>query len=250
MAPSAEPTAELSHLSKSDGSATFSYGGYAVVSAVNGPVEAQRRDENAFEALVDVIVRPAAGVGSTRERQLELMLQAALRQLIPVRDYPRCVIQITLQVAETPENAYINAKLVQAQLNLPIIPALLHSAILGLLSAAIPLKAIGAATVLAIPEAEGQDIIVDPTAVEADRAKSVHVLGFTSQDELLLSESEGSFSPDEWTKVLQLGQRICCEHQQPGFDTAMSGNDAESKGMRQFIRSVMEAKVAEDLYWK
>ncbi|KAJ3534774.1 hypothetical protein NM208_g7408 [Fusarium decemcellulare] len=250
MAPSAEPAAELSHLPKADGSATFSYGGYAVVSAVNGPVEAQRRDENAFEALVDVIVRPAAGVGGTRERQLESILQAALRQLIPVRDFPRCVIQITLQIAETPENAYVNNKLVQAQLNLPIIPALLHSAVLGLLSAAIPLKAIGAATVLAIPEGEGEDIIVDPTAVEADRAKSLHALAFTSQDELLLSESEGSFTVDEWTKVLQLGQRVCCEHQQPGFDTAMSGNDMESKSMRQFIRSVMEAKVAEDLYWK
>jgi exosome complex component RRP46 len=63
MAPLAEPAAELSHLAKADGSATFSYGGYAVIAAVNGPVEAQRRDENAFEALVDVIVRPAAGVG-------------------------------------------------------------------------------------------------------------------------------------------------------------------------------------------
>ncbi|KAJ4207757.1 exosome non-catalytic core subunit rrp46 [Fusarium falciforme] len=250
MAPSAEPTAELSHLPKADGSATFSYGGYAIVAAVNGPVEAQRRDENAFEALVDVIVRPAAGVGGTRERQLESILQAALRQLIPVRDYPRCVIQITLQVAETPENAYVNTKLSQSQLNLPIIPALLHSAILALLSAAVSLKAIGAATVLAIPEEDGKDIIVDPTAVEVDHAKSVHALGFTSHDELLLAESEGSFSPDEWAKVLQLGQRICCEHQQPGFDTSMTGNNLESKSMTQFIRSVMEAKVAEDLYWK
>ncbi|KAM5356060.1 hypothetical protein ACJ41O_002706 [Fusarium nematophilum] len=249
MAPFAEPAAELSHLHKADGSATFSYGGYAVVAAVNGPVEAQRRDENAFEALVDVIVRPAAGVGGTRERQLESILQAVLRQLVPVRDYPRCVIQITLQVAETPENAYINTKLVQAQLNLPIIPALLHASILGLLSGAIPLKAIAAAAVLAIPE-EGKDIIIDPTAVEADRAKSVHALGFTSQDELILSESEGSFTPDEWAKVLQLGQRVCCEHEQPGSDTAMSGNDLGSKSIRQFIRSVMEAKVAEDLYWK
>lgn len=68
MAPSAEPTAELSHLAKADGSATFSYGGYAVIAAVNGPVEAQRRDENAFEALVDVIVRPAAGVGGETPR--------------------------------------------------------------------------------------------------------------------------------------------------------------------------------------
>lgn len=63
MPPSATPAAELSQLSKADGSATFSCHGYTVTSAVNGPVEAQRRDENAFEALVDVNVRPAAGVG-------------------------------------------------------------------------------------------------------------------------------------------------------------------------------------------
>jgi exosome complex component RRP46 len=134
--------------------------------------------------------------------------------------------------------------------NLPIIPALLHSAILGLLSAAIPLKTIGAATLLAVPEEEGKDIIVDPSAVDINHAKSVHALAFTSHDELLLSESEGAFTPDEWTKVLQLGQRICCEHQKPGLDTAMSGDDIESPSMRQFIRSAMEAKVAEDLYWK
>jgi len=63
MAPSAEPTAELSQLPKADGSATFSYSGYTVTAAVNGPLEAPRRDENPFEALVEVIVRPAAGVG-------------------------------------------------------------------------------------------------------------------------------------------------------------------------------------------
>ncbi|KAH6898820.1 ribosomal protein S5 domain 2-type protein [Thelonectria olida] len=249
MAPSAQAAAELSHLPKADGSATFSYGGYSVISAVNGPVEAQRRDENAFEALVDVIVRPAAGVGGTRERQLESLLQAALRQLIPIRNYPRCVIQVTLQVAESPENAYVNTKLMQAQLNLPIIPALLHSAILGILTAAIPLKAIAAATLIAIPE-EGKDFIIDPTAVEAERAKSLHVLGFTSKDELLLSESEGSFSANEWTKVLELGQQVCYQHQQTSFDTAMGGDNLESQSMKDFIRSVMQAQVAEDLHWK
>ena len=65
MAPSAQPVAELAPLPKADGSATFSYGGYTVTAAVNGPIEAQRRDENAFEALVDVNVRPAAGVGGS-----------------------------------------------------------------------------------------------------------------------------------------------------------------------------------------
>lgn len=58
-----EPEALLSHLQNADGSATFSYAGYTVVGAVNGPIEVQRRDEIPEEAAVDVIVRPAAGVG-------------------------------------------------------------------------------------------------------------------------------------------------------------------------------------------
>lgn len=40
MAPAAEPVAQLSHLPKADGSATFSYCGFTVTAAVNGPVEA------------------------------------------------------------------------------------------------------------------------------------------------------------------------------------------------------------------
>lgn len=62
MAPSAEPTALLSHLHRADGSATFSQNGYTVIGAVNGPLEAGRRDELPEEAVVDVIVRPAGGV--------------------------------------------------------------------------------------------------------------------------------------------------------------------------------------------
>jgi exosome complex component RRP46 len=64
MAPSTEPTASLSHLHCTDGSATFSQNGYTVVCAVNGPLEVGRRDELPEEAAIDVVVRPAAGVGS------------------------------------------------------------------------------------------------------------------------------------------------------------------------------------------
>ena len=70
MAPSAEPAADLSSLPNADGSATFSYSGYTVTAAVNGPIEAQRRDENPFEAFIDVNVRPAAGVGGTTSYKL------------------------------------------------------------------------------------------------------------------------------------------------------------------------------------
>ena len=60
------PEAVLSVLSRADGSAKYSHAGYTIIGSVNGPIEAQRRDEHAYEANVDVIVRPAAGVGGER----------------------------------------------------------------------------------------------------------------------------------------------------------------------------------------
>ena len=53
----------LSTLERADGSATFTRDGYTITAAVNGPIEVQRRDELPEVAVVDVIVRPAAGVG-------------------------------------------------------------------------------------------------------------------------------------------------------------------------------------------
>ena len=55
--------AYLDVLPKSDGSAAYSRNGFSIICGVNGPVEVQRRDELPDEAAVDVVVRPAAGVG-------------------------------------------------------------------------------------------------------------------------------------------------------------------------------------------
>ena len=63
MTTPAPPAAALSNLPKADGSARYSFAGYTVTASVNGPIEAQRRDEHPYEAHVDIIVRPASGVG-------------------------------------------------------------------------------------------------------------------------------------------------------------------------------------------
>lgn len=77
---STEPTAILSHLHRADGSATFSQNGYTVIGSVNGPIEVQRRDELPEEAAVDVIVRPAVGVGGAlRSTQNYTRLMASSR---------------------------------------------------------------------------------------------------------------------------------------------------------------------------
>lgn len=63
MSTTMQPEAALSPLPKADGSATYSYAGYTITASANGPIEAQRRDEHPYEALLDVVVRPASGVG-------------------------------------------------------------------------------------------------------------------------------------------------------------------------------------------
>ena len=71
MPQTAGQSAKLSHLYNSDGSATFSQNGYTVIGSVSGPIEVQRRDELAEEAVVDVVVRPVVGVGGTRRESCQ-----------------------------------------------------------------------------------------------------------------------------------------------------------------------------------
>ncbi|KAH8675965.1 hypothetical protein BX600DRAFT_432502 [Xylariales sp. PMI_506] len=251
MAASYEPEALLSHLPSADGSVTFSHAGYTVVGAVNGPIEVQRRDELPEEAVVDVIVRPAAGVGGTRERHLESLLQSTLRQIILINNFPRTLIQVTLQVTVAPENEYVNTKVAQASTNLPILPSLVQTAILALLSAAIPLTATLTSAVFAIAsQGEQSRIIIDPTAREAEESRSLHAFAFTSRDELVLAESEGDFTLKEWDDVLATARKQCCppptsEDVDMLQDQAPTGVD-----LRNFTRSTVEAKIASDLYWK
>ncbi|KAI8965999.1 hypothetical protein F5Y11DRAFT_343991 [Daldinia sp. FL1419] len=247
-----EPEALLSHLPNADGSATFSFAGYTVVGAVNGPIEVQRRDELPEEAAVDVIVRPAAGVGGTRERHLESLIQSTLRQIILVNSFPRTLIQVILQVTTAPENKYVNAKVAQATSNLPILPALLHTAVLSLLSGALPLTATLTSTSLAIV-ADGQSkrVILNPSPREIETSQSFHVFSFTSHDELILAESEGSFTMKEWDDAFALAQRQCCAPTTTGDgDTLMDDGSLPGVNMKQFTRSTLEEKITSDLHWK
>ncbi|KKA28820.1 hypothetical protein TD95_002838 [Thielaviopsis punctulata] len=246
------PEVQLSPLPRADGSAAFSHNGFKVLASVNGPIEAPKKDEAAFEAVIDVIIRPASGVGGTRERHQESLLRAALATLIPVKNFPQCSIQIVLQVTETPTNDYVNAKIVQGQSDPSALPPLLHAAILSLMTAAIPLNCLAAACTIAISP-ETSELIVEPTAVQISRARSVHVLGFTSTDELLITESQGAFSASELQQVLARAKEVCCKPvtDEQGLDTAMEDvGGKEVTNMKQFMRSAMVAKVQGDLHWK
>lgn len=134
-------------------------------------------------------------------------------------------------------------------------PALFQTAILALLSAAVPMRAIATASVAAIVlEGKDKKVVVDPTPKELQAAQSVHVLAFTSHDELLLAESEGDFTVKDWDDIYETAKGICCKPrtEKSGAEMVLDGDDGDAGqvDMRQFIRSTMAGKVAADLHWK
>jgi exosome complex component RRP46 len=134
---------------------------------------------------------------------------------------------------------------------LPILPALIQTSILALLSAAIPLTATLTSAVLAVVNDAGTSrVALHPTAREIEQSQSLHVFAFTSHNDLILAESEGEFTMKEWDTVLNTAQRQCCASSS-SEDVDMTDNETlVGADLRNFTRSIMEAKIASDLYWK
>lgn len=130
--------------------------------------------------------------------------------------------------------------------NLPILPALLQTAVLSLLSAAIPLSASLTATLLAI--SQDGTILRNPGTAEIQTAQSIHVLAFTSHGELLVNLSEGSFTMEQWEDVYAQAEKICCGTTEVDPDAMV--DEGENAGMMGFVKTVMEEKVQKDLAWR
>ncbi len=91
-----------------------------------------------------------------------------------------------------------------------MVPALLQAAVLALLSASTPMRATATSTVVAVlADGAGSRIVADPSPLEVERCQSLHVFAFTSHDELLLAESEGDFSWQDWEEAHSTAKRIC-----------------------------------------
>lgn len=136
--------------------------------------------------------------------------------------------------------------------NLPVLPALLQTALLSLLSASLPMTATLTSTSLAILSEDGQpQIVTYPTARQIEQSRSFHVFAFTSQNELILAESEGAFTMKEWDDVYGAAYRQCCTTTNiDDTDTPMDVRLPTDADLKRFIRSTAEQKTTSDLYWK
>lgn len=230
----------LSTLERADGSATYSHNGYTVVAAVNGPIEVQRRDELPEEAVLDVVVRPAAGIGGNHDSLDSLDLTELYHRCSGTlsRIYhttyiaPRSSGHITsanINSSNPSGGCLAGGELVvwlyapvrfctystltkpctayRVAQGITVLPALLQSSMLALLSSSIPLRM--TLTSISIAADSKGKLLEDPTSEATHSAASFHVLGFSSKGELLVDESEGKFSTDVWETAFEMAKSRC-----------------------------------------
>ncbi|KAI4226937.1 MAG: hypothetical protein LQ349_006801 [Xanthoria aureola] len=240
----------LSPLAQADGSASYTSNGYSVIAAVNGPVEVQRRDEIPEESAIDVVLRPAVGVGGVRERHLESIIEKTLRQVILVSAHPRTLIQVTLQVVAAPDESNASNNLHQSASNLSLLPILLQSSILALLSTSLPLTMTFTTTLIAV--SRSGELVRTASVKALKEAASLHVLAFSSLGELLLAESEGTFDVDIWDQVYIWAKKDC-RMSDSGDLTQTDDVDmdlSKSDTLEDSLRSIIEEKAATEYRWK
>ena len=98
-----------------------------------------------------------------------------------------------------------------------------------------------------VSKGSSKTVLRNPTLLQTQSAESIHVLGFTSHGDLLVAESEGSFTIEEWETVYAAGKAMCCDESKTE-DHIMQ--DEPFTGMNTFVKSALEAKVTSDLHWK
>lgn len=112
-------------------------------------------------------------------------------------------------------------------------------------------------------------MLAAPTANELLRAKpikSVHVFAFTANKKILLAESDGRFSHEEWDEACSVAENICCgdlesddddDNEEGGvrlddgmeIDSAAQGR-AQGESLEKWLRSVVQRKVEHEQRWK
>ncbi|EON69572.1 hypothetical protein W97_08832 [Coniosporium apollinis CBS 100218] len=241
------PKTTLNPLRRPDGSATHSQNGYTIIGAVNGPIEVQRRDEIPDEAAIEVNVRPATGVGSPKERRIEQVLTTLLRNIILTHDYPRTLIQLTLQILSTPST---HSTLPSAS-SLPVLPALINTAYATLLAGSIRLSTTLAAVLVAVPKrfGKGEAVIVDPDPEEGGseleavaRKGGLHVFAFDGRGEAVLAESEGDFGIEDWEEACEAARGVCCglQDESPDVMEVEGAKRSMVRGLRELVKGEVE----------
>eukprot|EP00566_Odontella_aurita_P017073 CAMPEP_0113578052 /NCGR_PEP_ID=MMETSP0015_2-20120614/29243_1 /TAXON_ID=2838 /ORGANISM="Odontella" /LENGTH=269 /DNA_ID=CAMNT_0000481767 /DNA_START=14 /DNA_END=826 /DNA_ORIENTATION=- /assembly_acc=CAM_ASM_000160 len=232
-------SAEVSTLSRPDGSASFSAGHTRVLAAVYGPAApraASREDPNG--AVVTVVWKHGAGTarkgggggekggggsahpgyGAT-ERELERFVGDALASCVRLERYPRSVIEVVVQVIRADGS---------------VLGTAVNAAVMALLDAGIEMNGVPAATTCLVLRSGGgggdDDLRLDPTSEEegaAEAAVSVVVTDNVNEGQVLTTITFGN---------LKVASLLSC----------VEGATRAGKAVVAFMRLAVEQKVTRE----
>jgi exosome complex component RRP46 len=142
---------------------TIKLGDSTAVVSVVGPAEVKIRDEKMDEATVELVVRPAVGFPSTKDKVLERTLRQAIEPTILSGMMPRTLIQIVVQIEQEDGNMLSTA---------------VNAISLAMLDAGLPMSSMIASVAAAIDQ-EG-NLLLDPNSqeLEVKLGYSVEVASF------------------------------------------------------------------------
>lgn len=235
----------LHPLHRASGSATYTSpaSNLTILSAVNFPLEVPRRsDELPTSLLIEVNVRPHDGVGMVKERHLEELVRKTLQAVVLVEDYPRCLMQVGLQVLRAERTAEEGSSVSDGYQG--VLCGLLNATSLGALDAAVGMKEVFVAVLVGVKRTG--EVVTEPGMKDRSSCRSLHVFCFGGKSGLLLCESEGRFDMDEWEKAQTSAKQICLGL---GSDVEMNGS-LTGQTLLQSVRGKLEQRVVTDQRWR
>lgn len=235
----------LHPLDRASGSATYTSPSskLTILSAVNGPLEVPRRsDELPTSLLMGVNIRPHDGVAMVQERHLEELVRKTLQAVVLVKDYPRHLLQVVLQILRAERTAEEGSSVGDGYLG--VLCGLLNAASLGVLDAAVGMKEVFVASLVGVSK-DGK-VVAEPGMQDRSVCRSLHVFCFGGKGGLLLSESEGRFSIHEWEKAMAVAREACLGS---SLDVEMNGKTMRQT-LLQGVRTKLENRIAMDHTWR
>lgn len=227
-----------------DGSCELSTSNSKVITGVSGPIEPKQRHRLPLQSAIEVVIKPSYGIGpTTREVLMQDKLATILQAVIVTELYPRKLVQVNIQILESPFDEFGSLKgntfneILSSMIDLN---SCFNSSFIALCDSAIALKSSFISTLLGISEEDKNQLInlsevSDLETLRSYNFKSLHLVVLEIEENkptnVLLIDSQGEFNDDDLLKALNSSQEIC----QTEFHN---------------IRNVLKNKVAQDFIWK
>ncbi|GMM38374.1 exosome non-catalytic core subunit [Saccharomycopsis crataegensis] len=204
-----ELDAKIGVLNNAGGSSEVSLNGIKVVCGINGPMEARPRQELPTTCYLEVIIRPAIGNPTVREKYMEDKIKNFLNSVIIGNLYPRQVIQVNLQILEKKNNnsSYTSDSDESAATEdvLLELNCCINSAFLALVDANISIYKAFNSNIFTYTH-KGS-LVKDGLSEAKSRHLVVYGIKNNKVDELLYGENVGRFSEKKLFMALERGEK-------------------------------------------